>query len=790
MLSRTACAALILWAAGRGLAWGQTGDAEPAAAPAPAAAPSATTEEAVRLQRNIKRRYTELIRIMHDIARQIATADPDTSAAIEGAAAKAEEALISDDMDRVVSLLQSGLVVPADATQAKIIQRLLEVLKALQGGDELEWLLFMMEQMKEEKEALAAIVRAQRELERISRVLAYPEASRRDLGEARGALQPLRARQNDLLQRFRDLPADPISARLGSARQMVMDLDRRFEKARPVFASPYPSSDDMAMMAAQAQETMRQAIRRRTELRTLFNDPEVSAPLQKLGLSAEREQSDAAVSKAIEELEKAGKSCAENNLDEIKVAVAEAERSLQDVSSALHKIMTAMPSTKPLMGLLAEQSLVSAEIEKAAPRVERLAPVEPDRQARSEEPRAPDDGAGDTEKALAEAATRFDPAGISFVQENNLGLVGSWLERLEIAEKEMERRLREPRYPEQKEQQERVAEALRAIVMRNRERAAEDAKAGVTNAAVSAVATNAAEFKAFALPGELINDIARAMDFGTGAAKHLAAQAPVPANTNQNDALKILERALADLAATVDMQLTMLEKELIEHWIAYFHRMIMQQKACSAETLTIWGKRLPDRTFRRPEQLRLVAISKGEGRIVQDLDTVDKILAMDHGHAWVPPPKIFYLFKEMIREGVLVVRNRLVAYDPGPETQEMQRQILTWMEGALKGMMLEGTEKGDPEKPPIWGWNGLNNPDVTKRGRRVEVELMMILQQQVNARVKSLSAQLRENPGSEEVRTQWKRTIELQANVLTMAAEFTKEDDSIEAVAGPMHMGK
>lgn len=775
------------------VSFGQVGDAEGIAPAAPAVAGTARVDEAVRLQRNIKRKYTELIRIMHDIAKQIASADPDTASAIENAASKAEEALISDDMDRVVSLLQGGLIVPADATQAKIIQRLQEVLKALQGGDELEWLLFLIEQITGEKEALEALVRAQRELERISRILAYPDASRKALSDARDMLAPLAKRQNDLIARLRDIPSDPVSARLGAARQMVHELDARFAKAKSAFANRFPSSDELGTLAVQAREMMRHTITRRTELRTLFNEPGVAQPMHAQGLNAEKDEADAAISRVIEELGKAYKACAENNVDDANVAVAEAERSLRDVSGALQKIMSAMPGAKPLMSVVSDQSLVSEDIEKATPVVERLVPAEPDREDRATSPAAPA-ATGDAGKALSDSVSRMDVSGISFVQERNIGIVAGWLERMEVAGREFEERLRDPQYAQQKERQDRVAEALRRIVMRNREKAKAEADERGTNSVADAAGTNAtakAQFKAFSFPSALINDMARAMDLAATAGGHLGAGAAAPANTKQNEALKILERVLNDLKAVVSAQYDVLEEELMEQWIAYFYRMVMQQKTCSAETLTIWAKRLPDMTFRRPEQLRLTTVSKGESRILKDLDMVDKLLVLKRaksGHKWKEPPKIFYLFKDMIREGVGAVRDRLAAYDAGPQTQELQTQVLKWMEGALGALSKKGGDQDDPEKPPQWGGSALVPKDTSARGRKLEIDLLILLQQQINMRVKSLSAQLKEKPDSVDLRRDLKRMLELQANVLAMGVGFVVEDDGIQVIGKPMHM--
>jgi hypothetical protein len=769
-----------------GSASGQAGDTDQAMGAVPA---GGRVEEAVRLQRNIKRRFSELIRIMHDVARQIATADPDTASAIESAATKAEDALIADDMDRVVSLLQGGLVVPADATQAKIIQRLQEVLKALQGGNELEWLLFMMEQMKEDLEALKAIVLAQRELERVSRILAYPDAAKTALGAAKTALAPLAARQDELLRRVRELPADPVAARLGSARQMVADLDARFAKARKAFASPYPSADEVSLMGSQAQEIMRQAIRRRTELRTLFNDPDVGGAMQKLGLGGEREQADTAVGRSIDELGKAAKACSGNNIDEAKLAVAEAERGIQDLSEALKKIMSAMPSTKPLVGILSEQTSVSADIEKMAPQIERLVPVENNAEPagwKQGVQAAPRDGAKAPD---ANAVTPFDPSGIALAQEYHSELLVGWNERLDVAGKEIEDRVRDPRYPQQTEQQKRIVESMRKLVTRNRERA-KDGAAGPAASAGGGEATNApSDFRAFVFPNALVMEVARAMDFAATAAGHLEVSAPVPANSNQVETLRLLEHVLAEASINNAMNIYEMEKKLVEQWIAYFYRMIMQQKACSAETEAVWGKRLPDNTFRRPEQLRLTTLSKAEARILKDMELVEKVLSNPELNSSGAPPKVFFLLKDMIKEGVAAVSERLAAFDAGPETQEMQKQILAWLEGALQGMMLKGMENTDPDKPMEGAPHVISNRDVTKKGRLVTVSLMVTMQQQINARVKLLSAQLKAKPDSVELRSQLRRTVELQGMVLGTATEFVDADRGSGVIGKAMGFG-
>jgi hypothetical protein len=136
---------------------------------------------------------------------------------------------------------------------------------------------------------------------------------------------------------------------------------------------------------------------------------------------------------------------------------------------------------------------------------------------------------------------------------------------------------------------------------------------------------------------------------------------------------------------------------------------------------------------------------------------------------------------------VAVVRDRIGAYDAGVETQEMQRHVLEWMEEAVKGLTLKAAE-ADPEKSPEWAWDGFAAAESPRGGgKRAEVGLIIMLQERVNARVKILSAKLRETPDSATVRQDLRRAIDMQGSVLAAIAELVEKDD-IRAVAGQMYM--
>jgi len=715
--ARSAAAGAALCAVLAGIA-----GAQPATRPA-----EAPLDKAVGLQLTAKGRYEKVIAAMDGVALKLEKTDPETAARIASAAQKAREALIAKDMDKVIEFLRAGLVIPADATQARVIKHLQTVLDTLRGtGEDLEARVVRLERMKQIESALKELLFRQRVLERQSYGLAYgQEVSARLADAARRAAELARV-QRDLAARTANMSVGPLLRRLTTAGQAVGELLRRHETLARGVEDPFPTPDAMATnitAVRMLRETVQTA---KIEIRTTINDAEVAPKLAAAGADGKPLVEE--VGKAADELGKAAEALGRDELKDGQVAVAEAGAHLKAALAAMaamsgklagpagEKLIAdqqAMVKTAGDLAELIEKDLLPPAEGKSAP----TGVFKPEEL----EQRKPAQPLAGVMAAATAALAAFDRESAAMEQQRALEVLGEWSRRLAQERQNLAALKRDPQYPAQRAEQDKIA-------------------AGVAQASRGEIPglppVEAAE-KAITLPGETNVMLASAAAHAEAAAGHLAKEAPAPANAEQKQVIELLDLAIEQLKLAILGESPVLLKELMQGSMAYLERMVMLQKMCLAETIETHAKVQPDGTYRRAEQLRCLAIGRLEAEISKAIDGMDRLEAhlIEIGETRDMPSGIQKFILKMVRRDVDKVVVRLNGFEPGPETQQIEKDILARLEGLLKAIM---SSEQTPQPPPDVSehiWRDARFPAVKRTDL---IQMAMVLQDQINSRTKML----------------------------------------------------
>mgnify|MGYP005837585425 CR=1 FL=1 len=762
------------------------------AAEPPTSRPAGALREAVRMQRDTRRSLLDLIQTMHQVSLQVEKSDPQAAKAIEAAAASAEQAFIADDMEKVIKLLEAGLVVPADATQAVVVRKLRGVLEVLRsGGDDLEARLILLEQLGRLMDALKEILHRQRELERQSHALAYGGATIDRLSAAAAQARALRADMQTALQSLRKLEFDPLTQQLSAARRAIDALQRRHEALAGALTEPFPSPDAMAANIVSANDLASEAIAVRVSVKTALNDPALSA--RDLAANVE-----AALAKVSDELKRVGTVLVGDKLDEAKVAAAEARAHLNGAADVLERGAATLKGAEAMARVLADLRPAAAQYAQLQELVDREAPVEADG-ADADRPAAPlrprgffigspvRPGAGTDEPSMPAPATRplrtnplasasanlgrFEKeAAITSVEQAGRD-IRQWLVRFDDAREQVLTLRQDPQFPQQQAKQAEVARGIGLL--------ARDQNPLATRPTTAPAASRPSAPSM--LPGESQAILGRAAAAAMEAADLLGKPDAAAANARQGQVIGMLEKVL-DLAANeMARVMAVLEEELSDEWIAWLERLVSEQKRINLDTIAVHEKRLPDGTFRRPEQLALVAIAGSQDRVSTELDAMKLVMQKAvSAHVQVSFPPIMPVVLRLVKEDIAVVVNRLQERDPGVQTQRRQKDIEERLEGMLNAMR---SAKADSTRPsPQWADNGMGNPDVSgAKTRSSEIQLLMVMQSQINRRTAELDEA--RSKGRDDVRAELSLLAAQQTEIARAIETMLKQD--LELFANP-----
>jgi hypothetical protein len=703
-----------------------------------------SVERAISIQSNIKQQYRELIQTMHQVATELEKTDPTAAAAIAGAALRAEEALIADDMDKVVALLRNGLVVPADVTQARVVAKLREVLQTLRGGgNDLEARLVQLEQMARLMELLKQLILQQRDLESQSRAIAFGADAVKEINAVQQQVGALIARQQEIGAATQTLALDAGGQKLADAAQSLAGLRKRQDALLASLADPFPTPDKMAENIANVRSLIAAAIAARVAVKTVLNDPAVAGPISTAGIGPDAVGIEASIGKMIEEMTKSAKALEADDLKEGQVGAAEARAHIADALHATTKVMGRLPGSQGVTDAVTRQAQMIGKVDTLSPVVDQLAPVAEKKVEATTKPTwesfygdqpakpvayqrvaaGPEGGQTPDGRQIAgivDALRRLEKTAVITEQARTLQNLQQWSERLSQAVRNVEAVRKDPQFPRQQEQQQKISVNL--SLMAN----------GLVPGAPASPQSGPPSW----LAGDLQVQMAGAGEKAGAAAGFLAKSDAARANPLQKEILLMLQETINSLQSVFNAHLEYAKEELKAAWQAALERVVLAQKRISLDTLSTWKKRAADGAYRRPEQLVLIALGNDEGRLLTDLELMKQLMdKASNGHTVMVFPPAVPLILGLVRRDLPVVKDRLLAHDAGEETQRIQKLI----EQRLEGMLLAlSASDGRVAPPPNWGQNKMGESADKNADRVAEVKMNILLQSQINQRTTEL----------------------------------------------------
>jgi hypothetical protein len=726
---------------------------EPATRPATSKPSPKSIQRVKAIQQDAREQWLELLKSIDDVSSKLEKTDPQTARVLATAAQRAREAFIAEDMSKVIQLLDQGLMVPADTTQAMVVRRLRDVLEILRGAsDDLETMLIKLEDLAGLIDALQVIIKQQKVLERQSKLIAFGGPVAEKLAVARKDALALGEAQKQLLDRTKGLVLDPVGLRLCAEGQGLNALMARQEALMKALADPFPSPDAMAANMVKAKGIANQAGTVRLGIRTTMNDKGVAEPIAAAGAAAEAAGCEAGVAKMIAELEKAAKALAEDNLDNARVAAAEAKLCLKEAGAAIQKTMGKLKGSSAMSEVIAAQEKLLGRFQALDAMADDLAPVD-DQEEMHKKPReqglvvrgffggsppargggdAPargptsQPGASDAEPvaevpAVLAALRGYDKPATMVEQERWMLLIDLVQQRFGAAMVEISSLRETPRYADQQRKQVEIADALSMIANGKVPGLAPGDKGGSNVLTTDVMAT-----------------LGKASERGTAAAGFLGQEKAAPANVEQNEVLKLLAQALYMMDSLFQGFATLAEKDMADQFVAILQRLAINQKRVNADTIALWGKKLPDGTYRRAEQLGFVTTASAQGHILVELTLMETFMkkAM-RAHAIVTFPPVVPLILGRVKDYAGMSKERLIALDGAEKTQKIQKQISDWLEGMYNAMM---PQSDTLDTPPQWGENGFGNPTAGATDNVAMIRMLLMLQGEINDHTKELEA--------------------------------------------------
>jgi hypothetical protein len=165
--------------------------------------------------------------------------------------------------------------------------------------------------------------------------------------------------------------------------------------------------------------------------------------------------------------------------------------------------------------------------------------------------------------------------------------------------------------------------------------------------------------------------------------------------------------------------------------------MIMKQKMCRIASESVWHKIEKAKELTRTHRMRINAIADDQGSLDDDLDVVWDIVNTSHNVSFgVFPPEARILL-ELSRGDIEIAEQRLLAFDPGPETQKVQDTIidrLKAVEEILIGVSVEDGLEEDDEDSNYTYDSYLSRMNLKTQGRESVLTILLTMQQELNRR--------------------------------------------------------
>ena len=647
----------------------------PAAAPAPAAPsePGAAAKdtaggsdvgEAISIQRAARKQWLELIQTMLQVAKELEKSEPESARVIAAAAQKAQEALIADDMAKVIQFLEDGMVVPADATQAGVIRKLRAVLEALRGGDmRLRDRLDRIAEWKQHLKDLDNNLGRQRVLEDHSRQVAFGDKEAKDLEDLARQVRDLAEREREIRKATEGIAADPNVRKLVEAREAVRAVARKQAALSKVTAS---AAAGQLALAAEAQDALRgEAGKTGEHLERLAKDADLAKTMKDAGVDPNAAEVAAGQARqAADEMQQASAAIAKWDAAGAATAQSTSDDHLRDAERALTDAIDKMSGGQKAGQLAGEQRDLKGKADQVAAAVEKAG--------------AAPEG---SPNQVAQAAEHMGKAAEHLQEQNKpqaLDREQKAIDALEAQAKQLDKQaasLKEtagkPEHAEQKGRQDNLAKDTRALAERMQGgKPSADGEAGQE-----------------AAPGQ--PSVQQAAENQQQAGSQLGQPSAAAANQSQNQAIKNLEKARDELNEAIAKEQREAQQQALAQIEAALRKVLEAQKRLSAGTKDVHGKARPDGSFERAESVRLADLAGGEGKLAEETAGVARLLE-DEGTTVVFPSVL-----GEVREDMTKSQELLASEQPGPLVQGIQKEIEERLEEMIEALQMELANRQD-----------------------------------------------------------------------------------------------
>ena len=684
-------------------------DAAPATKAADPAAKKADAGvgEAISLERAARKQWLDLIQAMTQVAKELEKSEPDSARVIAGAAQKAQEALIGDDMAKVIQFLEDGMIVPADATQSDIIKKLKDVLETLRGGD--MRLKDRLERIAAWKQFLKEIdknLQQQKELEEHSRQVAFGEEQAKDLENLANEVKELAAKERDIAKATDGLAADPNLKKLIEAREAVRAVLRKQDALGKVTESAGAGQMALASEAQKALGTETGKVK--DSLGELAKDAPLARAMEDASVKPNAAQVAAeSAGKAGGEMQRATAALDKAEAPAATTAQGTASAHLRDAEKALSDAIDKMGGKKPSGELAAKQTDLKKKADEVAAKVDKATGAQP-----SEKPN--ESGQPSPKNNVAKAAEHMGKAAEYLKDQDQpsaLDREKKAVDSLEAQAKDLQKKagdvreaMKNPDHPGQKGKQDELAKQSKDLASKMQGKPSDQPSQPA--------------------PGQ--PSVQKASENQQQAAQNLGQQKPPEANKDQNEAEKNLEDAKKELADAIQKEQDAAQEQALAQVEVMLRKILESQKRLSTGTKDTQVKAKPDGKFERTESVRLADLADGEGKLAEDTQGVAKLLD-DEGTTVVFPTVL-----RDVREDMARTQELLASLQPGALTQGIQKEIedrLQEMIDALQKEMSDRRQKdqqkdknqGKPQKQPLV-------PPIA------ELKMLRSLQVQINGR--------------------------------------------------------
>ncbi len=705
------------------------------AAQAQTTMPDSGNSELVAKQRFTREQFIKFTTKMLEAAKMLEKSDPETAKAIIAAVNHAQAAFVDSDMEKVAKYLQEGLTSLAGQTEESVVKELQEMLKVLRMGilntDERA---ARLENWKKQLENLKDILNEEKSLERSSDLATHADEIGREMAAIEQELRDVIAEQKNLIAASDKLgPPSEHVKKLSDLREELRELILRQQR---LIEAVENSTVAKLMIVGEAQERLSEkADEMQAKLVAAAGDEALAKALLDVQIAADKlAEAGKNVGMASGEMKNAAeslkKSSGEGAADPQEQAVIDLKAALVILDEAISKAVEGTPADNA-QKRQEELSKRTGELAKRINGVAGKAGMEPD--------------TGNLMKAIDEMDQAADKLG----SQDGEGASKHQKE----AVKQLE------------DDQPKLAQLKRKVIDKANEPKDKQAKDqdDLSDKTGKLSEQMKGEKDSDSTPGQ--SSVKNAGENMKSASGKLSQGDSGEANKDQKRAIEELERAEKSLQEAIADEQDRMQAESLQKIDDLLQKILKSQQTITKETKETYVKRTGPEKYERSEQVKLTELSRGEGRLSDDVKVVLEML-MKEGSTVVFPEVL-----KQVQEDLQEVQKLLSENKADELTQAMQEDIERSLQDMIDAIRKELTnrrkQQGISDPGRGGGGGGALVPPLA------ELKLLYMMQLQIKRRTEALNKQVNEKTINETESARYHRQLaERQKNVTKMTNDM------------------